>query len=203
MTEFSSTGYWEDRYKSGGHSCSGSRVVLSKYKVGFLNKFFRNHKIDSVIDLEVGDGQVAQGLRVPGYLGVDLSRSTLDLVKKANEPSMHKRFMLSGDLEASGISSDVTMSIDVIFHLVEGDVDDCHMSTLFDRSTQWVIIHTSNFDRPGDPSHVRHRCFSAWIHANRKDWGLHQYNPNPHFSPPKAKLPDKTFAEFYTFRRIG
>ena len=59
-----------------------------------------------------------------------------------------------------------SLSLDVIYHLVEDDVFDLHMRQLF-YSSQYVIIFSTNFnDRFYPNQHVRNRKFTEWIDQN-------------------------------------
>ena len=50
---------------------------------------------------------------------------------------------------------------------------------------------------PCGPAHVRHRCFTRWVEAQRPDFRLVQHVPNPH--PYRAGA--GSFADFFVFAR--
>jgi hypothetical protein len=65
----------------------------------------------------------------------------------------------------SGQKGNLTLSLDVIYHLVEDDILEHYMRTLFDASVRYVIIYSSdsNNNRGFEGTRVRHRKFSRWI----------------------------------------
>jgi len=97
--------------------------------------------------------------------------------------------------EYEGERANVTLSLDVIYHLVEDDVFAAYIRTLFSAAEQYVIIYSSDKDHdPKDKfTYVRHRKFTRWILENISDWELIEHLPNP--------LPSKSFADFYIYRK--
>ena len=76
--------------------------------------------------------------------------------------------------EYTGERADLTLSLDVIYHLVEDTVFECYMRTLFDSSKRYVIVYASDTDDNPihEGTHVRHRKFSRWIRENAPNWTL-------------------------------
>jgi hypothetical protein len=65
--------------------------------------------------------------------------------------------------------ADAVLSLDVIYHLVEDQVFDRYMATMFDSARNWVVIYSSNFQGV-DEQHAEHVChgkFTDWVAANR------------------------------------
>ena len=75
--------------------------------------------------------------------------------------------------EYAGERADLTLSLDVIFHLVEDQVFTDYMKLLFDAADRYVIVYATNTNRttPLDRAHVRHRRFTDWT-ATREGWRL-------------------------------
>lgn len=74
----------------------------------------------------------------------------------------------------------LSMSLDVIFHLVEDAVYETYMRTLFGAAIGFVIIYSSNTEEEMcrfEP-HIRHRKFTNWININLDDWRLIDFIPN-------------------------
>ncbi len=65
----------------------------------------------------------------------------------------------------------MAVSMDVIFHLVEDDVYETYMNTLFRVAQRLVLIYLSE-------EHVRHRRFGVWIEESMRDWSLIKTVPN-------------------------
>ncbi len=193
---FDSGRYWESRYRKGKNSGPGSYSRLAAYKAEFLNDFVERHDIQSVIEFGCGDGAQLQLLKFPEYIGVDVSLTVLDHTTKMFAGDTSKRFMLLQDFDGS--QADLSMSLDVIYHLVEDKVFEAHMRQLFDAAKSFVIIYSSNIDDRSVSAHVRNRKFTDWVATNTDaELVLHDANPYP-FS---VSDPDETSpADFFVFK---
>jgi len=131
---------------------------------------------------------------------VDVSQTVIDACRErfADKPCYSFRHTSEA---LDNLRADLTLSLDVIYHLVEDDVFDVYMRRLFDTSTSWVIIYASNEDR-AEAAHVRHRAFTKWIRKNRPEFGLIRvvYNPYP-YNPDDPS--NTSFANFYVLRNTG
>jgi hypothetical protein len=103
---------------------------------------------------------------------------------------------------------DLSISLDVIYHLIEDDVYHRYMTQLFAASREWVVIFAGNFDQAeadirapmSTADHVHHRRFSDWIQAYAVNWALVDHRENPY--PWVAIDPSRTsFADFYVYHR--
>ena len=198
MNHFSSSTYWDMRYRRGGNSGAGSYGRLAKFKAGFINAFAAANRVTDVIDLGCGDGNLLSMLRVDAYTGVDVSHAILADVS-ARFPG--HRFVPFDRIEAEP-QADVALSIDVIFHLVEDDVFTRYMGALFAHAQRFVLIYASNIDLPWPSPHVRHRRFSDHVAAHFPDWHLCAHVPNRHAFDP-ARPDDTSFADFFVYARSG
>src|SRR5438874_1182973 len=118
-----SASYWEQRYRSGGDSGAGSYGRLADFKAEILNRFVASHGVESVIEFGCGDGNQLSLARYPNYIGLDVSASAIQMCKKRFVEDSSKSFFLYHPdcfVDRQGIfASDLSMSIDVIYHLVE------------------------------------------------------------------------------------
>ena len=97
--------------------------------------------------------------------------------------------------------ADLTISLDVIYHLLEDNVFNLYMQNLFNSSNKYVCIYSSNIDMKWS-SHVRHRKFTNWIakYISNK-WKIKEYIPNKYpFDPKKRGF--TSFADFYIYEKI-
>jgi SAM-dependent methyltransferase len=191
--------YWEHRYASGGTSGAGSFDKLAEFKAEVLNNFVKTHAILHVLEFGCGDGRQLELADYPGYVGFDVSETAVDLCRKrfASDPS--KRFALIE--EYTGEKAPLTLSVDVIYHLVEDRVFVDYMARLFGASERFVIIYSSNearFER--DAPHVRHRHFTKWIDALQPLWVLVKHIPNRY---PLESDKEGSFADFYIYKKGG
>jgi SAM-dependent methyltransferase len=158
----SSRRYWETRYRLGGHSGEGSRGEAAEYKARVLNAFISNHRVRSAIEFGCGDGYQLKMLDVPLYTGVDVSETILAHCREEFESDATKRFVLVDDY--AGESADLSMSLDVIFHLIEDTVYDEYLQRLFAAGERFVIVYSTSANLPSTGvAHVRHRDVAADI----------------------------------------
>ena len=194
-----SADYWKQRYKSGGNSGAGSYTRLSEFKAEILNAFVKAKEIEFVIEYGCGDGHQLGLAQYPNYIGFDVSPDAILLCEKLFASDNTKSFKLVDDY--SGETASLTMSLDVIYHLLEDKVFFDYMERLFNSSSRYVVIYSSNMNKPLN-YHVRHRKFSTWIDSNMSQWKLIEKIPNkyPYFD--KNDSGDETsFADFYIYEK--
>jgi SAM-dependent methyltransferase len=195
-----SSDYWEKRYQKGRTSGVGSYGRLAKFKAEILNEFVERNCIKSVIEFGCGDGTQLSLARYPRYVGVDVARGSIDICRKRFAGDTTKSFNLVNQLPAKEVQFDLALSLDVVYHLVEDEVFESYMRSLFERSQRFVAIYSSNKEEPSGVPHVRHRVFTNWIKANASQWSQCGFIPNRYPEDPKS--PDDTsFADFYFFEK--
>lgn len=198
--EFATSGqYWDDRYKLGGNSGAGSYNRLAEFKADILNKFVKDHAVNSVVEFGSGDGAQLKIADYPNYIGYDVSHTAVAHSRALFKDDPTKQFRHVGDL--TPVQADLTLSLDVIYHLVEDGIFDSYMKRLFETSSRFVIIYASNIDQPDTgASHVRHRRFTDWVEANTGQWNLMEVVENIY--PFDAADPINTsFADFYFYEK--
>lgn len=194
--------YWETRYASGGNSGAGSYQQLAIFKAETLNSFVKTHAIQSIIELGCGDGNQLALADYPKYLGLDISSTALKMCTDRFHDDSTKTFVLYDDvsIENDKLNAELTLSLDVIYHLVEDDVFEMHMTNLFDFATQFVIVYSSNHVGGETAGHVKHRKFTHWVLENASSWQLMTKIDNKY--PYDPDDPEETsFADFYVFER--
>ena len=194
--------FWESVYREGGTSGPGSYGRLARFKADILNNFVREKDVESVIEFGCGDGAQLRLASYPAYVGVDVSRTSIERCSRLFTQDVTKRFYLVDNLPPSAGPFDLALSLDVIYHLVEDSVFDRYMSWLFRFSRRHVVIYSSNYDSATTAAHVRHRQFTTWIESNAGDWRSDGFVPNRFpFDPEK---PEQTsHADFFFFVRQG
>lgn len=200
---FSSSEYWENRYKNGGNSGYGSYGRLAEFKAHILNGFIRNETIHSIIEFGCGDGNQLSQLIANKYTGIDISQSAIEICRSKFPEDESKTFYTNKEYANTGLTAELSLSLDVLFHLIENDVFESYMNLLFNASTRYCIIYSSNDDYRQDPSiHVRHRNFTEWVAKNINDWRLRQiiYNKYPHDGTNNPK--NLSFSDFYIYEHI-
>jgi cyclopropane fatty-acyl-phospholipid synthase-like methyltransferase len=195
----SSAQYWQERYRNQGNSGSGSYDHLAEFKAEVINAFIQEHQIQSVIEFGCGDGNQLRYLDAPTYIGVDISEAAVKLCQELYASDSTKSFVTVEKFDPT-TQADLTISLDVIYHLVEDEVYDRYMRQLFDSSNKHVIVYSSNYDKSFGMDHVRSRKFTDWIEMYRPDFTLLRFIPNRYPIGSKTKL-ETSIADFYIFEK--
>jgi len=182
---------WNERYKKGGNSGSGSYGVLCEYKSEFINKFVNENNISNIIEFGSGDGNQMQFFNVDNYLGVDISEHVINICKQKYKDIENKNFVTYDEYYKYSNKYDLSISLDVIYHLVEDVVYEKYMNDLFNSTDKFVIIYSTNWIETYNGSHVYHRKFTEYIDMNFKNAKLIHHEPN--------KYPSLSTAEFYIY----
>lgn len=194
-----STDYWVRRYQSGGDSGAGSHERLAAMKAEVLNDFVAEQHIESVIEYGCGDGSQLKRAKYESYTGFDVSQAAIARCQEIFRGAARKRFKLVEDY--AGETAQLTLSLDVVYHLVEDVVFEQYMHRLFDSATAYVIVYASNTDQQAasQMAHVRHRKFTDWVERSAPGWRLRRHIPNPH--PFRGDVSTGSFADFYIFEK--
>ena len=190
-----SSEFWQKRYAEGGTSGLGSYGRLADFKADVINTFVATENLVSVIEFGCGDGNQLGLAKYVQYTGFDVSESAIARCRHlfADDPS--KRFCPVNEYD--GATADVVLSLDVVYHLVEDDVFERYMQTLFSAASRYVIIYSS--DKVHEPEHpvtyIKHRKFTQWILENIPNWQLMRHIHNPY--------PQESFADFYFYQRLN
>ena len=192
--------FWIDRYKNDGNSGAGSYNLLAEFKAKVVNNFIKDNEIDSVIEFGCGDGNQLRYFDIGSYLGFDVSPHAIDLCKSIFDGDDSKEFRLLSAYAKE--MADLTMSLDVIYHLVENEVYNDHMHVLFGATRKYVVIYSSNADEHENNDvvdHVKHRKFTNWIENHAKEFGLKQHFKNIY--PYNGDGEGTSYASFYIYER--
>jgi hypothetical protein len=192
--------FWIERYNQGRNSGPGSYNQLAIFKATVINRFVEENGIQTVIDYGCGDGNQLRLAKYPSYLGFDVSPHALAQCKELFSQDKSKTFKLVN--EYTGETGQLTISLDVIFHLVEDDIFYEYMKRLFNSSTNFVIIYASNFDHYDVDNHpqIKHRQFSNWVNTNMLQWKLIEHIPNKY--PYQNDPYNESLSDFYIFQKI-
>ncbi len=196
----SSAIYWQNRYKKGGNSGTGSYNLLAEFKAEVINNFIKQNNIDTVVEFGCGDGNQLKYYALNKYTGYDVSIESINICKKIFENDLTKKFKLITDYSIEGF--DLAMSIDVIYHLIEDDVFDDYMKKLFNINNKYVIIYSSNtnINPKKRCPHVLERKFTDWIEKQNIPYVLEQFIPNKY--PYNGDEINSSISDFYIYKRV-
>lgn len=199
--------YWEERYAQGGTSGAGSYGELAQFKSDILNAFVSKHQIQSIIEFGCGDGNQLATAQYPTYIGLDVSKTAIQLCKARYAHDQTKSFFLYDSEHfldnLSVFKADLAVSLDVLYHLIEDKIFQLYLQHLFAAAERYVIIYSSN--QPHNPQlfgpHVRHREFTKWVEKYHPGWKLVEHIPNKF--PVSENLVTGSFADFYIYQKKG
>lgn len=201
-----SSQYWDDRYRQQGHSGAGSYGRLALFKAKILNTLVKQNAIQSVIEFGSGDGNQLSLAEYPQYTGFDVSPTALARCQQRFANDNTKQFLHTSAWKNH--QADLTLSLDVIYHLIEDEVFEEYMHRLFSSARRFVAIYASNDEKYNQVKaphvkHVRHRKFTDWIQKNPPaNWVLSKFIPNDYpFNI--SDMENTSFADFYIFKKIG
>jgi 2-polyprenyl-3-methyl-5-hydroxy-6-metoxy-1,4-benzoquinol methylase len=186
--------YWENRYKSGGNSGSGSYNEDAKHKADVINDYINKYDIKTISDFGCGDGnQISLFLGFENYAGFDISEYIINAnkIKFLNNSKMS----FCNSIEELP-ESDLCLSLDVIYHIVDLNIYNNYMSKLFSKSKKYVLIFSTNFNSTPENKTSNNYCFhhkfTDWIESNRTDFIFIEEIDNYL----------KTSAKFYLYQKI-
>jgi hypothetical protein len=151
-----------------------------------------------VIEHGCGDGNQLAYCDYQTYLGLDVSAEAISICKEKFSHDDTKAFKLNS--EYSDETAELTLSLDVIYHLIEDDVFESYMTRLFDSAEKYVIIYSSNLEGGETMNHVRHRKFTDYVERNNPDWTLLTTVPNKY--PYSEKTPSGSISDFFIYGKL-
>ena len=192
--------YWEKRYANGGNSGVGSYNYLAEFKAEILNNFVTKNNINTVIEWGSGDCNQLSLANYKNYIGYDVSQTAIRICSKKFENDSTKKFFHLDNNFVNDKKADLSISLDVIYHLIEDDVFDLYMNNLFSSSNKFVCIYSTN-NNSGGEQHVKHRKFTDWIDIHMsKNWKLKEFIPNKYrISRKKREITSQ--ADFYFYEK--
>lgn len=203
---FNSKEYWENRYAAGGNSGAGSYGRLAAFKARVLNNFVADNSIYSIIEFGCGDGNQLSLSEYPRYIGLDVSKTIIQGCIKRFKGDVRKSFFIYDQTcfedNSKIFSSDLSLSLDVLYHLIEKEVYENYILQLFSCAKEFVIIYAPdiNIPRTSSSSHEHYRKFSLDIERLLPEWELFQVIENE-FKVINANDEDSSDADFYFYRK--
>jgi cyclopropane fatty-acyl-phospholipid synthase-like methyltransferase len=198
--------YWDERYKEGDNSGSGSYDHLAEHKADVINDFVAKHKLTTVMEFGCGDGNQLKIAKYPVYIGLDISPTAVKMCYKQFKADQTKSFYVYDSMaffdNARLFKADLTMSLDVLYHLVEKEIFENYLRHLFAASDQYVIIYASDYNQAEEPvhQHENRRNFSEFVKNNISDWKLKEVIKNKY---PVSQYKEKgSLSDFFIYEKV-
>lgn len=196
---FNAKEYWEKRYATGGNSGAGSTGDLLSWKVSVVNRLIGEYGLKTGFEIGSGDGIFANLLNLEKYVGYDISESAVDL---ANKKFAKPKFKATTKHVAPWRKFDITMSIDVIYHIVDKRDFAKHMNKLFSASKKLVVIYSYPKQPSREvPEHIKFNDFMGWAKHQAHEWELVEHLPNK-FPFDLDNQKSTSESEFFVFNQI-
>lgn len=163
---FDSVGYWEQRYADRRDSGPGSRGGHRRFKADFLNTFVNQNNVETILEFGCGDGAQIELAEYPSYTGLEVSESAIEECSRRFATDETKSFFLYDPphfFNRGALDAELVLSLEVVFHLVDDAIFEKTMHDIFDSSTKYVIIFSSNHNELTPELHVRHRRFTDYV----------------------------------------
>ena len=137
-------------------------------------------------------------IRYPEYLRFDVSPTAIELCKKKFKHDPSKTFKHIAEYNED--KADLALSLDVVYHLVEYQVYQTHLSNVFRSSDKWALIFSNDHnENDGVSEHVKHRKFTKDVKKFHPNWKLIKTWDNPH--PFKGNYESGTSAIFHLYEK--
>jgi hypothetical protein len=124
-------------------------------------------------------------------LGLDVSRIAVERCARQFAGDTAKSFLWYDPKAAANLGdflqADLTLSLDVMFHLVEDAIYDGYLRTLFGMSRRYVIVYSSDVEAATKVPHVRHRKFTQSVELRFPDFKAIDRRAASHAGDPAAK----------------
>jgi SAM-dependent methyltransferase len=194
--------FWEKNYRDGGTSGRGSYNHLADFKARVVNGLIEDFRVQSLIDLGCGDGNLLSMLKVSKYTGVDVSETIINRHLKQYADDENKTFYTVVERDDYiNKKYDASLSMDVIFHLLEDDVFKRYIEDLFSLSSGIVIIYSSNHESYTKWMEYRHRNFTHLVATRMPEFRLVKYIPNEYPYIIGQNEAETSAADFYIYQK--
>jgi len=192
--------YWEDRYKIGGNSGAGSYNRLAEFKAEIINQFVAENNLETIVEFGCGDGNQLKLFNFKSYTAYDVSNTIIEKCREMFKDDSSVAFFHVNEYAQQ--TFDLSLSLDVIYHLVEDETFFQYMDNLFNASSNYVIVYSSNTSENEKTAvHVKHRKFTDWAEQHKPNFKLIEHIPNKFPFDEKNKK-TTSFADFYVYKKV-
>ena len=183
---------WETRYKNNGNSGNGSYNELANFKAEIINLFIKKNNITKIIELGSGDGNQCNLFDIENYLGLDISPTIIEYCQNMFKNKKNFKFEVYNKNYVNINKFDLSLSLDVIYHILEDDEYKRYMYDLFNFSNKFVIIYSNNY-RGHREGHMYTKKFTNDVSNWFPEWKLIKII--------KQRYPESSSADFYIYEK--
>ena len=183
---------WETRYKNKGNSGNGSYNQLANFKAEIINSFIKNNNITKIIELGSGDGNQCNLFDIENYLGLDISPTIIERCQNMFKNKKNFKFDIYNKNYVNTNKFDLSLSLDVIYHILEDDEYKRYMYDLFNFSNKFVIIYSNNYEGH-KVGHMYTKVFTNDVSNWFPEWKLNRII--------KQRYPESSSADFYIYEK--
>ncbi|WP_273328085.1 methyltransferase domain-containing protein [Vallitalea guaymasensis] len=138
--------YWDKRYLNKGTSGLGSYGDLADFKGEIINEFIKDNNINSVIEFGCGDGNQIKKIEYPKYIGLDVSKVSVEKCKEIFLGDSNKEFHLykPGMIHDLDIKTkpDMAVCLDVLYHIIDEQDFAKTLDDIFRTDCSHIIFYT-------------------------------------------------------------
>ncbi|MFF2910409.1 methyltransferase [Paenibacillus sp. NPDC057934] len=138
--------YWDQTYKTGGNSGSGSYGVLAEFKAAVVNAYIERYNVKEVIEFGCGDGHQLGLINYPQYIGLDISSESVRICQDKYGDDQTKAFATYHPLtwtgDQQGLQADMTVCLDVLYHIIDESHFQATLSHVLNTSRDVVVIYS-------------------------------------------------------------
>lgn len=176
---------------------------MAQFKASVLNNFVELNNISTVIEWGSGDCNQLTLANYKYYIGYDVSQTAVNICKKKFFNDSTKEFYYLSENYINDRKADLSISLEVIFHIIEDKAFDLYMNNLFNSSNKYIIIYSSNSNNRKSGMFVKHRKFTDWIDKfMSKTWRMIKYIPNKYSMNSKFNG-TKSYSDFFIYEKIN
>ncbi len=183
---------WKNRYQNGGNSGSGSYNELYIFKRDIINDIIKKNNIHSIIDFGCGDGNQIKEINTKNYIGIDIADTGIKICKMKYNNDITKKFYTYDEINNIKLQSDLTMSLDVLYHILEDELYFNYLKQLFSSSSNYVLIYSNNYNGH-IVGHMHTRKFTDDVEKKFPNWELREKI--------NQIYPKKSSADFYLYKK--
>ena len=154
--------FWDNRYKNNGNSGAGSYGLLANFKAEIINNFINENNIHNIIEIGCGDGNQCSLFEIDNYLGLDISPSIINYCNNKFKNNSKYNFKVYNNDYLNNQTYELSLSLDVIYHILDDNEYKKYMEDLFNFSNKHVIIYSNNYNEQ-KTGHIYNRNFTKDI----------------------------------------